>query len=257
MPKFVPVSRDHHSTSRWNTASPLALAARHHTAPITIIELPKAVMQFPVCFERQGEAYALVAMHGFAKGNNLFVSKNRGWLGNYIPLVYQTQPFAFWENKDGQLVLCVDDEQVLKDQNSGGEPFFDAEGKTTPTIARIMNLLGLMRQSQAQTQAACAALNEYSLIQPWPIKLKDANGEQTLEGFFRIDEQALSALPDAAFLELRKKGALPLALFQLLSLQHFPLLGKLAELHAADVSKKQKEETPVITNDTISFDALG
>ena len=49
---------------------------------------------------------------------------------------------------------------------------------------------------------------------------------------FQIDEAALNALPDEAFLELRRAGALLIAYGQLLSMQHLPLLGQLADAHA-------------------------
>lgn len=54
-----------------------------------------------------------------------------------------------------------------------------------------------------------------------------------LQGLFRIDEAAFNALPLEALDALRAAGALPVIYCQLLSMQHLPVLGQLAQIRAA------------------------
>ena len=48
-----------------------------------------------------------------------------------------------------------------------------------------------------------------------------------VHGLFRLNEAALNALDDAAFLKIRKAGALPLAYLQLLSMDQMPVFERL------------------------------
>ena len=51
-----------------------------------------------------------------------------------------------------------------------------------------------------------------------------------IEGLFRVDEAALNALPDDAFLSLRPSGALNLATAHLLSLNQMNQFAKLVQV---------------------------
>ena len=93
----------------------------------------------------------------------------------------------------------------------------------------------------------CALLAQEGLIEPWPITLKSDQAdkgdqaeqggqgeqtEQTLQGLYRVSEAKFNALGAEALHRLHQAGALPLIYCQLLSMQHLPLLGKLADIHA-------------------------
>ena len=77
-----------------------------------------------------------------------------------------------------------------------------------------------------------AALAKAGVIQPWPIKLKAEQGERTVAGLHRIDEVALNALADDAFLKLRKASALPIAYAQMLSTGQLGIFEHLARVQA-------------------------
>ncbi len=260
MPKFVPVSRERHATSRWRTSAGLAMAARNHIVPVTMVEMSTAAVYFPLCFVQAKDAFTPAAILGLQPGRNLFVSPKGGWLAAYMPLAFRTMPFSLRQTPDGQPVLVVDEEQVTDSQGPEGQDFYDREGKPAAAVTEVMRALNLQAQSGVLTARACAALQQHGLIQPWPVTLKTPQGEKTLQGIFKIDDKALDALPDEAFLSLRQNQALPLAYYQLLSIQHFPLLGRLSEAHAkaaAAAPGSAEASSFPIQNDTISFDALG
>jgi hypothetical protein len=128
-------------------------------------------------------------------------------------------------------VLCFDNGEGLLCDVGQGEPFFDGDG-LGKAAQEMLNLLSQTEASRVLTQRLVDALQAAELIHPWALNVKQ--GEQTIpvEGIYRIDEAALNALPDEAYLTLRKTGALPLAYAQLFSMNQLAMLPKAAEVQA-------------------------
>lgn len=266
MPNYQALSRESHAQKHWQRSSNYAFAAADSLAPLTVAELPKAIMAMPVGFVRQGEGFVLNAVLSLKPGMNVFVAQDWRWLGQYIPAVYRSYPFRLAPTADGKQVLCVDEDSGLVTDGSKGEDFFSLDGQPAPAIQDILNFLTHLEQSRLATTRACGALQKHQLICPWPIKVKTDAGEQAASGLFQIDEAALNQLSGDALLELRQTGALLVAYCQLLSMQHLPLLSKLAEAHAKASEQALAAQKSMSGNDldlsffnkngTISFAAL-
>jgi len=166
-------------------------------------------------------------------GRNIFVGSDGRWLGNYVPAWFRVYPFRFLPQKGGgEAVLSVDEgSRLVVDADSSGETFFDADGKLSPALKPIVELLRQVQRSQQATDLAVSALAQAGVIKPWQIKIKSEQGEQAVSGLDHVDEAALGALPDAAFLKLRAASALPIAYAQMLSEGQLSVLGQLARLH--------------------------
>ncbi len=229
MSAIIPVTRERHAGQRWLRYPSYAFAARDPVAPLVAAELPRAATALPVGLIARGESFALVAVLGLAPGQNLLVSSAGQWLGRYVPAVYRGYPFQLLETEDGQQVLGIDEDSGLLTDAPDGEPFFDDAGQPAGAVAEILDFLSQVSVNRKATERLCAVWQRHELIRPWPIVVKNAAGEQRIEGLYQIDETALDALPAAAFLELRQAGALPAIYGQLLSKQHLPALGQLAE----------------------------
>lgn len=230
MPKIEALSAERHAHKRWQHYSSYDFARADAVTPLVAAEFPKAVMSLPIAFLLQGDAYVPVAVLGLEPGKNLFVAQNGRWIGQYVPAALRGYPFVLLRNGE-QLLMCVDEESGLIGDE--GQPLFDAEGKLAEAAQGLLDFLVQVEQSRARTAAACAALARHGCIRPWTITHKlDAENERRIEGLFQVDEAALNALPDEAFLELRRAGALLIAYGQLLSMQHLPVLGQLADAHA-------------------------
>jgi hypothetical protein len=89
-----------------------------------------------------------------------------------------------------------------------------------------------VERSRKTTDLAVSALVEAGVIGPWKITVKIGHGEQAISGLYRIDEAALSALPDEAFLKLCTASALPIAYAQLLSAGQLGIFEHLASVQA-------------------------
>lgn len=236
---FVPdiqiISRQRHSQLQWQPPRNYLFAAQDAVVPLAVAELPKAQATLPLAFILMGEGdtaqYTPVAVLGLAPHRNLFIAPDGRWLGAYIPAVYRSRPFVLAQTPEGQQVLCIDEEAGLV-LGTGAEPFFTPEGEPAPAVAAMLHFLTELQASRAATVRMCAAVQRHGLFQPWPITVQTDAGPQPLSGLSRINEEAFNALPAEALLELRQAGALPLIFCQLLSMQHLPRLGELAQAHA-------------------------
>jgi hypothetical protein len=230
MPNIQVISRSRHAAKRWMRPANYNFAVTDALSPLVAQELPKAMMSLTIGFIAAEGAFAPVAIQGLAPGKNLFVGLDGRWVGGYIPAVYRCYPFVLRNTEDGQEVMCINEDSGLL-SDSQGEPFFGEDDQPSKAITDVLSLLNHVGTDSKVTRRICAVLQKHNLIQSWPLKLQFADGEKIVEGLFRIDETAMNTLPAEAFMELRDTGALILAYCQLLSMQHLPLLGQLADIH--------------------------
>jgi hypothetical protein len=233
MPQYAAVSRDRHANQRWLRYDTYSFAAQNAVVPLVAAEFPKAMMAFPLAFVNENEAFVPVAVLSLEPQRNLFVAPDGRWLGGYVPSAFRSHPFRLIKSDSGELVLCVDEDSGLMTDGDTGERFFDEAGEVAEPTKQVLEFLSTVEANRQPTQNASAALARAGVIKPWDITLKTDAGDRKLDGLHQIDEAALNALPAEAFEALRQAGALPIAYCQMLSMQHLPGLGKLAEAHAA------------------------
>lgn len=242
MPQYAAVSRDRHAGQRWQRFETYHFAATSAVAPLVAAELPKAMLAFPLAFIEDGGAFTPVAVLSIEPQRNLFVAPDGRWIGSYVPSVFRGYPFRLIPSNNGEIVLCVDEESGLIADADSGEPFFDKEGAIAEPTKRVFDFLSTVENNRQVTTKACLALRDAGVIAPWEITLKSDDGERKIQGLYQIDEAALNKLPADQFEALRQAGVLPIAYCQMLSMQHLPGLGKLAEAHASH----RNEETKVL-----------
>jgi hypothetical protein len=256
MPEFVPITKTTHTHLRWKRYTSYHFAAKDAVAPLVLQELPKAAMALPLAFIDQEGHYTPVALLGLHNGFNLFVAPDGRWIGGYTPATYRGHPFGLASTAEGQRVLCVDAESGLVglEGESFKAPFFDEQGQPSASIKAVLNFLEQVQANRVVTLKVCALLTQEGLIEPWPITLKSEEGEQTeqtIQGLYRVSKGKFNALGAKALHRLHQAGALPLIYGQLLSMQHLPLLGKLADAHA-----KAKAHAQAQANAPLDFEQL-
>lgn len=220
MTKMVPVSRETHAGQLWRRLTTYRFAARESYVPISVVEFGRIVSSMPIAFVEQSGVYTPVAVLSLTSGDNLFVAPDGRWLGSYIPLMFRFYPFRLLRRPGtDQFSLWVDeDAQQHADSAASTELFYDAEGNLGAGTKAVFDGLVQFEQSRMATMAAVAAMAAEKVICPWPVKVKDGEQERDVNGLHRVDEVALNALSDEAFLRLRKVHGLPIAFSQLLSM---------------------------------------
>ena len=233
MSTMMPITPEHHGAKRWLRPTNYAFAAKDTVAPLVASELARAALALPIGFANQGEDFVPVALVGLTPDQSLLVSADSLWQGHFVPSAYRFHPFALLPASEGREVLCIDEDSGLVTDGPEGEAFFGDDGEPSKIVADIFASLREISTHRTATRSVCALLKAHELIQPWPITVQTPSGDQQVEGLYCINEEALDALPDEAFLELRAARALTVAFCQLLSMQHLPGLKQMAAARAA------------------------
>jgi len=253
---YVPLNRIEHAARLWRRPAGFAFAAEEAIVPLAAIEVAQAATELPLAFATVDGVTQLVAVMSARQGLNWFVGEDGRWLGHYVPALLRAHPFRLVRaSPGGQFCLCIaEPPQAIRD----GEPIYDEDGGYTARVKAMASFLLTFENSRLQTRRACAALEDAGVLVPWTIRLGAEDGRgQGVEGLKRVDEAALSSLPDDVFLSLRHVGALGVAYAQALSVSRLDLLARLPRI-AAMISTEQAAARPRInflppTDDDIVF----
>lgn len=243
------VTRQTHAEKYWLHRTSFAFAASDTVTPLLASEVAAAGRSLPMAFIKHDNVYVLVAVMGLAANENLLVSRGGAWLDYYMPVNYRTGPFRLAADDEGNMLLCVDENTGLVSDSVGDEKFFEEDGQVAQPVNDILALLGQIDTSRKLTDNICAVLGKHELLEPWVINLDGPNGEQQIDGLYRLNEAALNALPDEAFLEVRNAHALPVAYSQLISMQN---INAIAQLFAQRIAVQAQESL----SETFSFSNL-
>jgi hypothetical protein len=261
MTNFVPVSQAQHAAKAWRRPAGFAHAAAEAVVPLVGAEFGKAATVMPIAFVAQAGGYQPVALMSPIAGRNLFIGPAGQWLGGYVPAYLRAYPFRLARaNEAEQAILCIDEDSgLVADADGAAQSFFDADGKPSPATRTALDFLVAIERSRISTDLAVAALADAGLIQPWLIKVNADGTARPLNGLFRVEELALNALSDEAFLKLRKSSALPLAYMQLLSTGQITLFEQLIRVQDQLVPRQQRQFSldeifATAESETIRFD---
>lgn len=225
------LSSQRHGALRWQRFTSHAFANGRNLVGLAAAELAPATLNLPLAFIDQGGTWSLCAVLGLAPGQNLYVGGDGRWLGSYVPASLRAHPFHLgWEG--GEATLCVDEASGLLVGDGTGEPFFDERGDLSAPVREVWTFLSQTAESILALEGAAAVLAQAGVLEPWPITVERADGQQTLSGLFRIAEGSLNAADDATFTTLRRAGVLPVAYAQMFSMGNLAQLGQLAQARA-------------------------
>ncbi|GHF13791.1 peptidase [Kordiimonas sediminis] len=194
--------------------------ADQHMAPVTAHEIPAASADYPVFFVKNSDTgqFTTIALLGLEPGENLFVDNNQ-WDNTYVPELFAAFPFKLIPADDGSdrvTVAIIDDSGHVS--TSKGEALFNEDGTETPYLAGRKELLKRTYEQSAMTPLFIQDLVKLDLFAERAMTLNIGGQKMTLDGLYFVDEDKLRAIDDEAFLDLRKRGLLPLIYAHLNSL---------------------------------------
>jgi len=227
----VPVNSNRHQGKKIRPISSFAFAGELHFASIMAHEFQRAASTYPIVFIEDTEAdeFRPVVLLGLEPGKNLFVDADGKWNASYIPAIIRRYPFALARTaEEGVFSICIDEESNLID-DSEGLPLFDADGKPAEAMENVKRYLSELQQMEAFTKAFCAELKQLNMFTPLNMRVRDGNAVRNVTGLYALNEERLGNLSDQRFLEMRKKGYLPLIYGHLTSLAQIERLVMLKE----------------------------
>jgi len=203
---------------------------------VTLSEIPRLVIEYPIAFTRNGESGPLipVALFGVNPEQNLYWRDDR-WSSVSVPLNIGRQPFfvGLADNPAGGtgekgLIPCIDLENPGV-QEAAGEALFDANGVETPYLRHKLALLAELVEGEQKTRTFVERLTALELIHPIQLELKAPNTPpRKISGLHSIEEKKLRALDGTVLMELNGLGYLHAMHAMLSSLGHLQILARRA-----------------------------
>ena len=240
--KFELIRHETHGDKAWKRFTGYQFARSANTAQLAAQEISRAARSMPLAFMRVEGTLSLVAVCGLLPQQNLFVAPDGRWAGAYVPAAFRGHPFKLARSGGDNFSLCIDTTSGLLVDRAEGEALFNDDATPTEAVRQVMQFLAQTTKGQEAVSKSADALSQAGVIEPWPLKVKAADGERDVTGLLRANEQALNSLDDDGFLALRKAGALALAYAQLLSSGNIEVLAKLAQAHEA-IQQRQDAAT--------------
>jgi hypothetical protein len=189
---------------------------------VVVAEFPLLVTHYPILFSKDTETGAFLcgAMLGIDEGENLFLKEGKGHDG-YRPLNLQRVPF-FVSGDD--LAIDLDHPRIATDT---GQSLFDEQGVPTPYLESIKAAFQQLKPGVEMTKRFIETLLELNLLEPIDIVLGFDDGtKRKLADLYTVNQDVLRKLPDAAVIELFRRGYLQLIYVLIASLKQVPVLAQ-------------------------------
>ncbi|HEV7357890.1 MAG TPA: SapC family protein [Steroidobacteraceae bacterium] len=189
---------------------------------VVVGEFPLLVTHYPILFSKDTETGAFLcgAMLGIDEGENLFLKEGKGHEA-YRPLNLQRVPF-FVAGDD--LAIDLDHPRVAV---HAGQSLFNDQGVPTPYLDSIKAAFQQLKPGVEMTKRFIETLLKLNLLEPVDIVLGFDDGtKRNLADLYTVNQDVLRKLPDAAVIELFRRGYLQLIYLLIASLKQIPVLAQ-------------------------------
>lgn len=195
-------------------------------------EFRRLACEYPILFRHNAEtrSFSALALFGFEPSENLFV-KQGIWDATCKPLAMAVQPFLVGRPQanqgPAQVHIDMAHPRVVMAPTplDGCAAVFDADGKPTPFLNHVSDMLGALDDGYRASGDFMAALSRHDLLEPFSMDVTLDNGaSHRMVGYHLIHEERLRKLEPGATRELQDAGYLEPIYMALAS------LGNLAKL---------------------------
>lgn len=223
MTKIAILNTQVHRTLRVRAEPAARYGDGQRFVPVVISEFPLLAVHYPILLSKDAEtgAFYCGVMLGFDAGENLFLTEGVA-PGFYRPLNLQRGPFFTYGSE-----LAIDLDSPRIDAGGEGEALFDDAGAPTAYLQSIMALMRELHPGLERTKVFTKTLLDLKLLEPVTIDVGFDDGtSRQVVGLYSISQEALRALPDAAVLDLFRRGYLHLIYLVIASLKQVPALAQ-------------------------------
>ena len=265
MTNIVPFSKTDHADLKVKPLENLFEYRDRFLLPICGAELAVICRSAPIVISKDDSSepgYGLSMLCSLGTGfDNVWVTPEGSWLTGYVPAIIRQQPFHVVKSDDNNGAFCIDLDSSMvgkegADLIEGGEP--------TEFLQQQIKLVETTFESNRNTQAALAVIDQLDLIAPFDLRVANPDGQEFATDrdlIYRIKEEKYLNLDDEAWLKLRHGGAIDLIYAHLFSLG---LLQKLGDIYKLKMESSSLDlgpddhflESSETGDDNLSFDNL-
>lgn len=224
---LVPLAPERHQTLRLATERQFGFAAKANAIPVTVDEFPVAMRHYPIVLA-PGSPATPVALVGFERGKNAFVTEDERWMpGVYVPAYVRRYPFGLVrESQDSERhFLCADMSSTALGERADGEALFDPDGTPSDAAKRALDFCQRYAASTERTRAILQEAEDLGVIGPSEVTISRGEQKSKIDGFALVSEDKLRALDDATLADLARRGVLNIFAAHHMSLANFSDLG--------------------------------
>jgi hypothetical protein len=227
----IPLQNDKHAKLKVVESGDYTRYKERHLIPIISQDFFSLAAEFPLVFVKNNETdeFVPVAIMGLREGMNLYCQTEQ-WQAQVIPVSFNNLPFgiARVDPEGEQFAVMIDEDSSLLSEDKG-ERLFKEDGQRTEYFDRRVEAIVNVAQQTLNTQAICKHLAEKELFMTQQLQLRHRPDvpSYNIDGIYTVNEEALNALSDEDYLELRKRGLLGMIYAHLSSLQQFRRISKL------------------------------
>ncbi|RAX58611.1 hypothetical protein CCZ01_02160 [Helicobacter monodelphidis] len=263
--QVLAISKEEFSNKRFLPIKNYLHATNDSVAPVLFNEANQVSLELPLAFFKKEDEFELFGILSFLESVNPFVDANGNFHLQYIPVSYRTYPFLVYMEKNGEQILCFDQNSGLLTENqSEGFAFYDND-EISAELDNKVKMLQEIQKMRVIGKRAIELLGEKDLFTKWDLKVNVIGQEQSINNLYTINENRLYELKGEELVELRDSGALALAYIQLLSRANISKIEAISRIYLAAQQKKaaanqealvnQKGDLDLefLKNDTISF----
>lgn len=222
MTQIVPLNKETHRSLKVDARASAAYGDNQRFAHVVVNEFPQLVVHYPILFSKDantGEFYC-GAMLGFDEGENLFLDEWRD-LQFYRPLSLQRVPFYA---QGPEIAIDLDHPRVGVED---GKALFTEQGQPSRYLQSIIWAFQDLKPGIEMTKHFIARLLELKLIEPVDVEAEFDDGRIiNCQGLYTVNQETLSRLPDAAVVELFRRGYLRLCHYMIASVKQFAVLAR-------------------------------
>jgi hypothetical protein len=224
----APLTPERHREQFLEMGADYRFSTRLNSAPLLAVEFREAAAEYPIVFASATDAVMPLVVLGVRQDENLFLSTDAGWAARYKPAFVRRYPFVFAPAGEGdRLILCIDEAYAGLNREGRGNRLFDAEGKPSAYVEKMLAFLQDYQTQFERTRALCRRLQELELLTGLEVSVAlPGGGNAALKGMLGVSREKLKALPGETLAELVGNDALELVYLHLQSLRN---LGKLHE----------------------------
>lgn len=157
--------------------------------------------------DAQTGVFKLSAIYGLAKDENLFINTEGAWLGNYIPVTFNMEPFgiSIGEDKIDRIKINVNSGCI---SNTEGHTLFD-EGQESKYLTNMRQQLESIIDASLQTDNFMRELVNHNLLAEFKVILETEGGEKReLADLYTINTEELAMLSQEDLTQFHKMNYL-------------------------------------------------